>query len=157
MAEAVFLEEEAPKLEQWLKKGYHGDMAYMNNHFDKRLDPRKLVDGAKSVISLAYNYYPKENQNATSYKVAKYAYGQDYHHVIKDKLKVILSSIQDYYPDVNGRVFTDSAPVMGKSMGRESRFGLEWEEYLIDSKEQGVFLFLAEISTRYRVGIRYAI
>ena len=88
ISKAEFLEEEAPKLEKWLKKGYQGEMQYLENHFDKRLDPRLLVPDAKSVVSLSYNYFPEEQQSEDSYKLAKYAYGQDYHHVIKDKLKI---------------------------------------------------------------------
>lgn len=95
IAKAAFLETEAPRLEAWLNNGYQGSMAYMENHFDKRLDPRLLVDDAKSIVSLSFNYYPSQFQNSESYKISKYAYGQDYHHVIKSKLRELLASIQD--------------------------------------------------------------
>ena len=111
IARAEFLENEAPRLESWLKKGMHGQMSYMENHFDMRLDPRLLVEGAKSVISLTYNYYPEKKQRADSYKIAKYAYGTDYHFVVKDKLRELLNFIQEEIGEVNGRAFVDSAPV----------------------------------------------
>lgn len=111
---ADFLEEEAPRLERWLNRNYHGKMAYMANHFDKRLDPRKLVDGAKSVVSLLLNYYPEEPLDASPYKISKYAYGKDYHYVIKDKLKLLFERIQKEIGEVGGRIFVDSAPVMDK-------------------------------------------
>src|SRR5690606_18305736 len=112
ISKADFLEEEAPRLENWLQKNMHGEMHYMENHFDKRLDPRLLVDGAKSVISLLLNYYPSENQvHPEAPKISKYAYGTDYHFVIKDKLKNLLSFIQEEIGEVNGRAFVDSAPV----------------------------------------------
>ena len=91
IAKATFLEEEAPRLEQWLKNDFHGDMKYMENHFDKRLDPRLLVDGAKSVISLSYNYFTESQQEKESYKISKYAYGEDYHHVVKSKLNELVA------------------------------------------------------------------
>src|ERR1700743_1161372 len=98
-----FLEEEAPRLENWLKNGMHGEMQYMENHFDKRLDPRLLVDGAKSVISLGLNYYTEaEQQDPLAPKISRYAYGSDYHHVIKDKLKQLLQTINEKIGEVNG-------------------------------------------------------
>ena len=100
ISKADFLEEEAPRLENWLKENRHGSMSYMENHFDKRLDPRLLVDGAKSVVSLLYNYYPDRLQNPDSYKISKYAYGTDYHFVIKDKLKALLAFIRDEIGEV---------------------------------------------------------
>ena len=115
ISKAEFLEKEAPRLEDWLKKGYQGEMQYLENHFDKRLDPRLLVDGAKSVISLSYNYFPEEVQNQDSYKVAKYAYGQDYHHVIKSKLKELHHFIESEIGEFSGRAFVDSAPVMERA------------------------------------------
>jgi epoxyqueuosine reductase len=125
ISKAEFLEEEAPRLEQWLNQGMHGEMGYMANHFDKRLDPRKLVDGAKSVISLIYNYYPEEDLSQDGqYKVAKYAYGKDYHYVIKPKLKTVLQSVTDKIGEVNARVFVDSAPVHERAWAAKA--GLGW-------------------------------
>ena len=113
VSKAEFLEDEAPRLEQWLKQGMHGQMGYMENHFDKRLDPRLLVPGAQSVISLLLNYYPEETQHEESYKISKYAYGEDYHFVIKDKLKALLAFIREEIGEVDGRGFVDSAPGLG--------------------------------------------
>src|ERR1700743_667698 len=111
IAKAEFLEEEAPRLEAWLKKGMHGEMGYMENYFDKRLDPRLLVDGAKSVISLGLNYYNEDRQtDLDGPKISKYAYGADYHHVIKGKLKQLLELINEHIGEVGGRAFVDSAP-----------------------------------------------
>src|SRR5438477_7518560 len=115
ISKAEFLEEEAPRLEQWLLQHRHGKMKYMENYFDKRLDPRKLVDGAKSVISLLYNYYPSQQQaDPEAPKISKYAYGRDYHEVIKEKLKILLQFIDDNVGEVNGRAFVDSAPVLDR-------------------------------------------
>ena len=113
---ATFLEEEAPRLEQWLLRNHHGQMHYMGNHFDKRLDPRKLVEGAKSVISVLLNYYPEQqlDEGENTLKLSKYAYGTDYHFVLKDKLKALVEEIQSEVGEVNGRIFVDSAPVMDK-------------------------------------------
>ncbi len=125
IAQAGFLEEEAPRLESWLKQGFHGEMSYMENYFDKRLDPRLLVDDAKSVISLSLNYYTDEQQSDPSApKISKYAYGNDYHHVIKDKLKRLLHLIQENIGEVNGRAFVDSAPVLDKAWAKKA--GLGW-------------------------------
>src|SRR5690606_25563485 len=107
ISKADFLEKEAPRLEKWLTKNMNGEMAYMENHFDKRLDPRLLVDGARSVISLLLNYYPEEKQIEGSYKISKYAYGADYHHVIKSKLKQLQEFITEEIGEVNGRAFVD--------------------------------------------------
>ena len=115
VSKADFLEKEAKALDKWLKNGNHGKMSYMENHFDKRLDPTKLVEGSKSVISLLLNYYPQEEQTENSFKLSKYAYGTDYHFVIKDKLKQLLHFIQDEIGDVHGRAFVDSAPVLDKA------------------------------------------
>jgi len=145
ISKAGFLEEEAPKLESWLKNDFHGEMRYMENHFDKRLDPRLLVDGAKSVISLSYNYYPEKLQQEGSYKIAKYAYGQDYHHVIKGKLKELSVFIQDNIGDVQGRAFVDSAPVMERSWAKKSGIGWEGKHSLVLQKQQGSFFFLSEL------------
>ena len=124
ISKANFLEEEAPRLEKWLNDNMHGEMQYMENHFDKRLDPRLLVDGAKTVISLLLNYYPEEAQNTNSYKLSKYAYGQDYHHVIKSKLRQLQEFISEEIGEVYGRAFVDSAPVLDKAWAAKS--GLGW-------------------------------
>ena len=145
ISKANFLEEEAPKLESWLKNNFHGEMKYMENHFDKRLDPRLLVDDAKSVISLSYNYYPEELQQDDTYKVAKYAYGQDYHHVIKGKLKELSIFIQEKIGDIHGRAFVDSAPVMERAWAKKSGIGWEGKHSLILQKQQGSFFFLSEL------------
>nr|WP_156772470.1 tRNA epoxyqueuosine(34) reductase QueG [Urechidicola croceus] len=145
IAKATFLEEEAPKLEQWLKNGYHGEMKYMENHFDMRLDPRLLVNGAKSVISLSYNYFPEKEQNLDSYKIAKYAYGQDYHHVVKSKLKELLNFIQEQIGEVNGRAFVDSAPILERSWAEKAGLGWNGKHSLLIQKELGSYFFLAEL------------
>ncbi|CAM1343041.1 tRNA epoxyqueuosine(34) reductase QueG [Tenacibaculum aestuarii] len=145
IAKADFLEEEAPRLEKWLQNGYHGEMHYMENHFDKRLDPRLLVDGAKSVISLSYNYFPSEVQQEGSYKISKYAYGQDYHHIIKDKLRVLLQLINDEIGEVSGRCFVDSAPVLERAWATKSGLGWNGKHSLLIQKQQGSFFFLAEL------------
>ncbi|WP_299004667.1 tRNA epoxyqueuosine(34) reductase QueG [uncultured Tenacibaculum sp.] len=145
IAKADFLEEEAPRLEKWLQNGYHGEMHYMENHFDKRLDPRLLVDGAKSVISLSYNYFPSEVQQEGSYKISKYAYGQDYHHIIKDKLRELLQLINDEIGEVSGRCFVDSAPVLERAWAQKSGLGWNGKHSLLIQKQQGSFFFLAEL------------
>jgi len=145
ISKADFLEDEAPKLEEWLKNDFHGEMKYMENHFDKRLDPRLLVDGAKSVISLSYNYYTEEHQREDSYKIAKYAYGQDYHHVIKARLKELSVFIKEQIGDVQGRAFVDSAPVMERAWAKKSGIGWEGKHSLILQKKQGSFFFLSEL------------
>ncbi len=145
IARAGFLEEEAPRLEHWLKQGYHGQMQYMENHFDKRLDPTKLVPGAKSVISLTYNYYPEKQQETNTYKIAKYAYGKDYHFLLKDKLRALMQYIQEEIGEVEGRVFTDSAPVLERAWAKKSGIGWEGRHSLIIQKDKGSFFFLAEM------------
>jgi len=145
ISKADFLEDEAIHLEQWLKNNRNGSMDYMANHFDKRLDPRLLVDDAKSVISLLLNYYPSHEPLDTSLKISKYAYGEDYHFVIKDKLKLFFEAIQEEIGEVGGRVFVDSAPVMDKAWAKKG--GLGWigkNSNLIHPKE-GSFFFIAEI------------
>jgi epoxyqueuosine reductase len=142
---AGFLVDEAPKLERWLSEGLHGKMSYMENHFDKRLDPTKLVEGSNSVISLLLNYYPSESQTECAPKISKYAYGEDYHLVIKDKLKSLVESMKEEIGDIQGRVFVDSAPVMDKAWAKKA--GLGWlgkNTNLIHPKE-GSFFFIAEI------------
>lgn len=146
VSKAEFLNEEAPRLEDWLKRGYQGKMSYLENYFDKRLDPTLLVPGAKSVISLVYNYYPKQDLNAAGgLKIAKYAYGEDYHFVIKDKLKTFLQSIQDEVGEVSGRAFVDSAPVMERAWAKRSGNGWVGKNTLLLNKQMGSFFFLAEL------------
>ena len=145
IAKAAFLETEAPRLEAWLNNGYQGSMAYMENHFDKRLDPRLLVDDAKSIVSLSFNYYPSQFQNSESYKISKYAYGQDYHHVIKSKLRALLASIQDEIGAVNGRCFVDSAPVLERAWAERAGLGWNGKHSLLIEKQKGSFFFLAEL------------
>lgn len=145
ISRAGFLEEEAPRLEKWLTENRHGQMQYMENHFDKRLDPTLLVDGAKSVISLLLNYYPEEKQISNTYKISKYAYGQDYHSVIKDKLKELLQSINDNIGEVGGRAFVDSAPVLDKAWAAKSGLGWIGKNSNLLSKKTGSFFFIAEL------------
>lgn len=145
IAKAEFLEEEATRLEQWLENDYQGKMHYMENHFDKRLDPTKLVPEAKSVISLQYNYFPSELQRSDSYQISKYAYGEDYHHIIKDKLYQLFQFIKDNTGEINGRVFVDSAPVMERTWAKKSGLGWIGKHSLLISKQKGSFFFLAEI------------
>lgn len=143
---ATFLEEEAPRLEQWLKDGKQGKMAYMENHFDKRLDPRLLVDGAKTVVSLLLNYYSPEKQNDPSApKISQYAYGTDYHFVIKDKLKTLLQFIREEIGEVNGRVFVDSAPVMDKAWAQKGGLGWIGKNSNLIRPGTGSFFFIAEL------------
>lgn len=147
IAKAEFLEEEAPRLENWLKKNHHGQMHYMANHFDKRLDPRLLVPGARSVISLLYNYYPAQrlNESADSLKISKYAYGQDYHTVIKEKLHQFIAQIKTQIGDIDGRVFVDSAPVMDKVWAAKAGLGWVGKHSNLLNREMGSFFFIAEI------------
>lgn len=148
ISKAEFLEDEAPRLEKWLKKGAHGKMSYMENHFDKRLDPTKLVPGAKSVVSLLYNYYPERDlaQERPKYpKIAKYAYGKDYHFVVKDKLKEFMKLLSEEIGEIEGRVFVDSAPVMERQWAERSGLGWVGKNTLLINKEQGSFFFLAEL------------
>ena len=144
-SKAEFLEEEAPRLEQWLNQNHHGQMGYMANHFDKRLDPRLLVDGAKTVVSLLFNYYTEQKQTAGAPKLSKYAYGEDYHFVLKDKLKDLLRFVRDEIGEVNGRVFVDSAPVMDKAWAKRSGLGWVGKNTNIINKKNGSFFFIAEL------------
>ena len=146
ISEAIFLEEEAPRLEQWLKKGYHGKMQYMENHFDKRLDPRLLVDGAKSVISLLFNYYPENSQAANSpYLISKYAYGSDYHFVVKDRMRELVNAMQEKLGTFHARLFVDSAPVMDKAWAKRSGLGWIGKNANLINTSAGSFFFIAEI------------
>ena len=146
ISKAEFLEEEAPRLEAWLDKGYHGEMKYMENHFDKRLNPTLLVEGAKSVISLSYNYFPKVKiDEINNFKISKYAYGEDYHEVIKDILKEMVAELQEEIGEFGFRVFVDSAPVLEKAWARKSGLGWVGKNANLITKKHGSFYFLAEI------------
>ncbi len=146
ISKAEFLEEEAPRLERWLNQNMHGEMKYMENHFDKRLDPTKLVEGSKSVISLLLNYYPSEEQkDPDAPKISKYAYGTDYHFVIKEKLKQLLHFIQEEIGDVHGRAFVDSAPVLDKAWAAKSGLGWIGKNSNLLTQQVGSFYFIAEL------------
>jgi epoxyqueuosine reductase len=147
VSKADFLEKEAPRLEHWLAQNYHGKMSYMANHFDKRLDPRKLVEGAKSVVSVLLNYYPQQklSETPTALKLSKYAYGTDYHEVLKEKLGELVAQINEEIGEVNGRVFVDSAPVMDKVWAAQSGIGWIGKHSNLINRESGSFLFIAEI------------
>ncbi|TAF67658.1 MAG: tRNA epoxyqueuosine(34) reductase QueG [Cytophagales bacterium] len=149
ISKADFLATEAPRLEKWLKEEKHGKMSYMEQHFDKRLDPRLLVEGAKSVVSLLYNYYPpadaKLPEGKNDFKIAKYAYGEDYHFVIKEKLHTLLHHIQQDIGEINGRVFVDSAPVMDKAWAAKSGLGWIGKNTNLIHKKTGSFFFIAEL------------
>jgi epoxyqueuosine reductase len=145
ISKAEFLEEEAPRLENWLNKNHHGEMKYMENNFDKRLNPTLLVDNAKSVISLLLNYYPSKFQNNDSYKISKYAYGTDYHLVIKEKLNQLLQFIQTEIGEVSGRAFVDSAPVLDKAWAAKSGLGWIGKNSNLLTQQVGSFYFIAEL------------
>lgn len=145
VSKAEFLEEEASRLENWLKRNLHGEMQYMENYFDKRLDPTLLVEGSKSVISLMYNYYPKEQQREDSFKISKYAYGEDYHHVIKNKLKELTQFLTEEVGEINARIFTDSAPVLDRAWAKKSGLGWIGKNSMLIHPKNGSFFFLAEI------------
>ncbi len=150
VSKAGFLEEEAPRLEKWLNQNMHGEMRYMENHFDKRLDPTKLVDDARSVISLLLNYYPEENHSQLlsgedSYKISKYAYGHDYHHVIKTKLRQLQEFISEEIGEVKGRAFVDSAPVLDKAWAVKSGLGWTGKHSNVLTQKVGSFYFIAEL------------
>ena len=146
ISKAEFLEDEAIHLESWLKRNYHGKMGYMENHFDKRLDPRLLVDDAKSVVTVLLNYFPEDTQlDSEAPKLSKYAYGEDYHFVIKDKLNELVAYIQKEIGEVAGRVFVDSAPVMDKAWSKRSGAGWMGKNTNIIHPKQGSFFFIAEL------------
>lgn len=146
ISKAEFLEEEAPHLEAWLKNKMQGEMHYMENHFDMRLDPRKLVPGARSVVSLLLNYYTREKQNENAPKISKYAYGEDYHFVIKRKLKELLNSLHEKIgKEIEGRVFVDSAPVLDKAWAKKSGLGWIGKHSNLIRKQSGSFFFIAEL------------
>ncbi|MDB5227901.1 MAG: tRNA epoxyqueuosine(34) reductase QueG [Bacteroidota bacterium] len=161
IAKAEFLEDEAVKLDEWLKRGYQGEMHYMENNLDMRLDPRKLVPGAKSVISLTYNYFTTKQKELqpppyqvgsrgmqlpeTTLKISKYAYGEDYHFVVKEKLKILMERWKEEFGEIHGRVFVDSAPVLERAWAARSGIGWIGKHSLLINKNQGSFFFLAEI------------
>ena len=145
ISKAGFLEEEAPRLEKWLKENKHGEMKYMENYFDKRLDPSLLVEGTRSVISLLYNYYPSQSQRSDAPKISKYAFGNDYHEVIKEKLNTFLLLLKEKIGDINGRAFVDSAPVMDKAWAAKSGLGWVGKNSNLINKEQGSFFFISEL------------
>ncbi|HWZ21464.1 MAG TPA: tRNA epoxyqueuosine(34) reductase QueG, partial [Cytophagaceae bacterium] len=145
ISKAEFLKEEAPRLEAWLQQGRHGSMSWMENYFDKRLDPRLLVEGAKSVVSLLLNYYPEKEIETADYKISKYAYGKDYHTVIKNKLKELIDFLKKEIGDIDGRAFVDSAPVMDKAWAKKSGLGWVGKNTNLINKETGSFFFIAEL------------
>lgn len=145
-SKAGFLETEAPKLENWILNNMHGQMAYMQNHFDKRLDPRLLVDGAKTVVSLLFNYYsPLKQTDTTAPKISKYAYGNDYHDVVKNKLHELLNWIRENIGEVNGRAFVDSAPILERAWAAKSGLGWIGKNGNLINKGSGSFYFLSEL------------
>ena len=148
VAEARFLDEEAPRLEHWLKSGFQGGMAYMANHFDMRLDPRLIVPGARSVVSLAFNYFPDQNQpDSAPYKISKYAYGIDYHEIIREKLNVLSGFLRQSAGDINIRSFVDSAPVLERAWAVHAGIGWIGRNSMLISRRNGSFFFLAELIT----------
>jgi epoxyqueuosine reductase len=147
IAKAVQLDDDARRLEQWLNKGFNGSMQYMENYFDLRIDPSKLVPGAKSVITLLLNYFPAEQQNIDTSKVAKYAYGKDYHEVIRSKLKLLLQSIKENIGEIHGRGFVDSAPVLERSWAQKSGLGWIGKNGNLINKQSGSFFFIATLIT----------
>ncbi len=144
ISQARFLEEEAPRLEEWLRRNYQGNMKYLEENFDKRLDPRKLVPGARSVVSLLYNYYPRQDWNSPL-KMARYAYGEDYHIVIKDKLRDFIARLQEKLGSIHGRVFVDSAPIHERAWAQRSGLGWIGKNSLLLHRQMGSYFFLAEL------------
>jgi len=144
-AKADFLEEDAIRLESFLKNNYHGKMSYLENHFDLRVDPRKLVPNAKSVITLLLNYYPNESQDIDSPKIAKYAWGMDYHDVIKEKLKALFAYINQHIGQIDGRGFVDSAPVLERTWANKSGLGWIGKNGNLINKQAGSFFFIATL------------
>ncbi|WP_394767499.1 tRNA epoxyqueuosine(34) reductase QueG [Ferruginibacter sp.] len=145
IAKAQLLTDDAKRLESWLNRGMHGTMQYMENHFDLRIDPRKLVPGAKSVITLLLNYFPEQQQKNTAPKIAKYAFGNDYHEVIRTKLKELLQEIKTKIGDVNGRGFVDSAPVLERSWAQKTGLGWVGKNGNLINKQSGSFFFIATL------------
>ena len=158
VSKAEFLEEEAPRLESWLNKNMHGNMQYMENNFDKRLDPTLLVEGSKSVISLTYNYYTdKLQQDTNAPKISKYAYGIDYHFVIKEKLKQLLEFIKSDIGEVHGRAFVDSAPIMEKAWAKKSGLGWIGKNSNLITQRVGSFYFIAELIVDLDLEVDHAV
>ena len=147
VAVAGFLDEDARRLESWLQQGMHGSMAYMENHFDMRVDPSKLVPGAKSVVTLLFNYFPAEKQQHDSVKIAKYAYGHDYHDVIRKKLNEFIGALKSKIGDFNGRGFVDSAPVLERAWAQKSGLGWIGKNGNLINKNKGSFFFIASLIT----------
>ena len=148
ISKANFLPEDAERVRNWLNKGFNAEMGYMENHFEKRLDPVKLLEGAKSVISVLFNYFPKEIIPVEdNYKISKYAYGKDYHFVMKDKLKELLKFIEEETGESNSRAFVDSAPVLDRAWAAKSGLGWIGKNTNLITKEQGSFFFIGEIIT----------
>lgn len=147
IAAAKKLDEDERRLEHWLNHGFHGTMSYMENYFDKRIDPTLLVPGAQSVITLLMNYFPAEKQRQDAPQVSKYAYGMDYHEIIRDRLKTLLESIRENIGEVNGRGFTDSAPVLERSWAARSGLGWVGKNGNLINKESGSFFFIATLIT----------
>ena len=146
VSKAVFMESEARRLESWLHSNHHGHMQYMENHFDKRVDPRKLVPGAKTVISLAYNYYnPDKQLDRKAPKLSQYAYGKDYHKVVKQKLYALMNLLQEKAGKIEGRCFVDSAPILERDWAKRSGLGWIGKHTLLLSKQKGSYFFLAEL------------
>ncbi len=145
IAKAQLLNEDARRLEQWLSKGMHGNMQYMENHFDLRIDPSKLVPGAKSVITLLLNYFPEKEQSEAAPKISKYAWGNDYHEVIRSKLKLFLQNIKDQVGEINGRGFVDSAPVLERAWAQKAGIGWIGKNGNLINKQSGSFFFIATL------------
>jgi len=152
IAKAEQLDQEAARLEKWLSQGMHGQMQYMENHFDMRIDPRKLVPGAKSVITFFKNYYPEKHQNDTEIKISKYAYGADYHEVIRAQLKLLLKQIQEQFGEVQGRGFVDSAPVLERAWAEKAGIGWQGKNGMIINKQSGSFSFIATLIVDLELG-----
>ena len=145
LVSARFLGEEEERLRTWLDRGYQGSMGYLERNVEKRLDPRLLVPGTQTIVSLAYNYFPQKSQKIENPKIAKYAYGEDYHRVVKDRCFELLQYIQTLFPGVQARVFVDSAPVMERQWAQLAGLGWIGKNSLLLRKGVGSFFFLAEI------------
>lgn len=145
IAKAEILTEDAKRLESWLSKGMHGSMQYMENHFDLRINPAKLVPGAKSIITLMQNYFPTQQQSAAAPKISKYAFGEDYHEVIRSKLKLFLQQINEQIGEVHGRGFVDSAPVLERAWAQKTGIGWIGKNGNLINKQSGSFFFIATL------------
>ncbi|MBL7729528.1 MAG: tRNA epoxyqueuosine(34) reductase QueG, partial [Dinghuibacter sp.] len=147
IARAEALPEDARRLEKWLQQGMHGSMHYMERYFEQRTDPRKLVPGARSVVTLLMNYFPNNTQTDTTYRFSKYAYGRDYHDVIREKLKTLLAMLKEQAGDINGRGFVDSAPVLERTWAQRSGLGWVGRNGNLINKKSGSFFFIATLVT----------